>query len=117
MPKNRIDVDGMFSKMVNAGENGAVKKEITAVAAAPKRQQPKKKNVALTIQVSEDADKMIRIQGAEKEKGKNFSQIAERGLDMILWMSGDFANRLAARAELEGVHIGELIERMMDEKV
>lgn len=114
MAKDRIDVGGMFSKMIQAGEQPEKKtalKNKTDRAAA----RTDEKKIPLTIYLPESQAKKLRLQSVEKEKGKDQSQITSRALEIALSMDGEIFQKLFAAAAMEGTSVGEIVDRALKE--
>lgn len=117
----RVDVGQVFAGMIGlnrqepeaqAATNPVVqpKTQAEAVPAKSGRKASKEKKIQVSIYLTPDMAKELRLQDAEKEKESDKSAIARTGIEIALALSNEEYRTLKAVAEQRGTTAGQIVK-------
>lgn len=122
--KNRVDTSALFAGMIGK-EEPAPAQESSAVPAEKKaeslkevptkigRKANKEKNIQVSIYLTPEQAKELRLQDAEKEKETDKSAIARTGIDIVLALSNKEYSAMKAKAAEQGVTPGIVVKEAL----
>lgn len=132
---NRLDTGSVFQTLLGKqdGNEAPEAQEVVKQTAAPEapaqpvepekkeaapvkagRKANKEKNIQVSIYLTPDQAKTLRLQDAEKVKETDKSAIARTGLDIVLSLSNEQYLAMKNTAELKGVSAGEIVKEALE---
>lgn len=132
MAKNsRLDTGSVFQQLLGKQDGSEAQEVVKQTAATEVPAQPiesereeaapvkagrkanKEKNIQVSIYLTPDQAKTLRLQDAEKVKETDKSAIARTGLDIVLSLSNKQYLTMKNAAELKGLSVGEIVKEAL----
>ena len=107
MKKNHLDTDSMFKSLISIIDNKTIDK--TEIISNRGRKPDNKKKIQVSIYMTEEQAKNLRLQSAEKVKENDKSAIARMGIDIALGLSNDDYLYIKSEAKKQNKQVIDII--------
>lgn len=123
--KNRVDTSALFEGMIGKKEEQSKNEKVSVpveqknlnlikeTPAKSGRKANKEKNIQVSIYLTPNQAKELRLQDAEKEKETDKSAIARTGIDIVLALSNEEYAAMKRKAAVQGVTPGQIVKEAL----
>lgn len=123
---NRLDTGSVFQTLLGKQDKDVTQEQMVTnktelplsqekvVYVKSGRKAKKEKNIQVSIYLTQDQARTLRLQDAEKVKESDKSAIARTGLDIVLSLSNEQYIAMKHAAETKGVSVGEIVKEALE---
>lgn len=108
MKKNHLDTDSMFQNLISTIDNKNTEKSTRGRKAEPE------KKIQVSIYLTENQARNLRLQSAEKIKENDKSAIARMGIDIALDLNDDDYLYIKNEAKKQNIKPSDIINKALE---